>query len=73
MSLWDFIFLCCAAIAEGLDEVQKLCFDGHSKKVYDLIPNTFATMAHYAKKHASIQSALPCLHVNHKQSRVKSL
>jgi hypothetical protein len=68
----DFMFLCQKATVFGLEEVQELYFEGHSRTGADLATNTLACMAYKAKSRVSIQNALRWLHVGGHASCGKS-
>jgi hypothetical protein len=56
----------------GLDEIQDLYFEGHSRGGTDLTSNTLASMAYKANSRVSIQNALRWLQVNRRASLNKS-
>jgi uncharacterized membrane protein YfhO len=60
----NFIFFYHKATIFGLYEIQKLYFEGHSKKQTDLITNTLTSIIYKAKSRVSIQNVLCWLHVN---------
>jgi hypothetical protein len=66
------MFLCQKATVSGLDEVQDLYFEGHSRGGMDLTTNTLTCMAYKAKSRVSIQNAFRWLHVDGHASSGKS-